>query len=134
MEWKEFIPGYEVSTKGTVRNVKTNNILVCSPTNGYNRIRLKERKYSALIHRLVLMTFKPIDNYKSLMVNHKDGNRQNNTIENLEWCTQKENIYHSRKITGNGSVISKQRILKIYEANKDISTDDFVKLIVANCN
>lgn len=47
------------------------------------------------VHRMVLMAFSPVENYKELSVNHKDGVKGNNNIENLEWATHKENINHA---------------------------------------
>lgn len=61
--------------------------------NGYLRVFLyrngKRRKYP--IHRLVLETFNPIDNMDKLTVNHKDENKENNVLNNLEWMTLKDN-------------------------------------------
>lgn len=48
------------------------------------------------IHRLVMLTFCPIENSDDLDVNHKDGNKQNCSLSNLEWCTHKENQMHAR--------------------------------------
>lgn len=48
------------------------------------------------VHRLVAEAFIPCGDY-SLFVNHIDFNTQNNCPENLEWCTNKENVYHSIK-------------------------------------
>lgn len=53
----------------------------------------------ALVHRLVLSTFNPIENMENYDVNHKNGNKLDNRLENLEWCTRSENIKHSY---GNG--------------------------------
>ena len=68
---------------------------------GYYRVRLtlangKRRKFP--VHRLVLGMFSPINNMTELQVNHIDGNKHNNTLENLEWCTSKENIHHAMRI------------------------------------
>lgn len=52
----------------------------------------KRIKY--LLHRLVAKTFLK-ENDKKTEVNHKDGNKKNNNVENLEWCTRIENIRHS---------------------------------------
>ena len=43
------------------------------------------------VHRLVLMTFKPIDNYKEMTVDHLNHNTRDNTLKNLEWVEAKEN-------------------------------------------
>jgi hypothetical protein len=50
------------------------------------------------VHRLVLLAFKPIDNSQEFECNHIDGNKFNNYIDNLEWCTGKENTQHAIKI------------------------------------
>jgi hypothetical protein len=65
---------------------------------GYLRVALYigGRQHQILVHRLVCMTFMPMGKY-DLQVNHKDGNKKNNFIENLEWCTLQENIAHSVK-------------------------------------
>jgi len=63
---------------------------------GYKRIQLRKNgKYHYLtIHRLVAMTYIP--NPKDLpCINHKDGNKQNNAVKNLEWCTYADNIHHA---------------------------------------
>ena len=66
---------------------------------GYETVSLykngKGKKF--LVHRLVAKAF--IDNpEKAPEINHKDGNRLNNRIENLEWVSSKENKSHARKI------------------------------------
>jgi len=60
------------------------------------------------IHRLVALTF--IENPKGLTdVNHKDFNRSNNHVDNLEWCTQKENMQHAHQ---NGRIKSYEEFIK----------------------
>lgn len=64
--------------------------------NGYSyvELRINKKKKKGLIHRLVAMAF--LDNPDNKpCVNHKDGNKQNNSIENLEWCTYSENMKHA---------------------------------------
>lgn len=50
-------------------------------------------------HRVVAMAFMPIENPGEMEVNHKDGDKSNNHISNLEWCTRQENANHA-KING----------------------------------
>lgn len=52
-------------------------------------INKKSKKF--LVHRLVLSTWSPVLNWENLQVNHKDENRNNNSLDNLEWCTPKYN-------------------------------------------
>lgn len=47
------------------------------------------------IHRLLMLTFRPIENSDKLQVNHIDGIKTNNSLSNLEWCTSRENIRHA---------------------------------------
>ena len=50
------------------------------------------------VHRLVLMAFKPVENMDNLEVNHIDGDKKNNRLDNLEWCTSSENQQHAFSI------------------------------------
>jgi len=52
------------------------------------------------VHRLVAESFIPCKNYNNLQVNHIDGNKSNNHVSNLEWCTGVENMRHRREILG----------------------------------
>ena len=85
---------YEISNLGRVRNKK--QILKPDNINHYLYVRLNGRKVS--IHRLVMKTFLPREDADKMQVNHIDGNKHNNQLDNLEWCTQSENIRHMLKL------------------------------------
>ena len=63
---------------------------------GYLRVQIWENNKCHFVswHRIIAQTFIPNPDNKPF-INHKDGNKQNNSVENLEWCTQKENIKHA---------------------------------------
>lgn len=66
--------------------------------NGYMSVELWDggKRKRVYVHRLVAETFIPNPEEKR-EVNHKDGNKQNNCVENLEWCTSGENKKHAYK-------------------------------------
>lgn len=93
--WKSINENYEISSYGNVKNSKTKNILKGSiDSKGYVFVKLNKKYYK--VHRLVAESFIP--NPLNLpQVNHKDENKKNNAVENLEWCTLPYNInYGSR--------------------------------------
>lgn len=53
------------------------------------------KKKTYRLHRLVMMAFQPVDNMEDMEVNHKDGNKLNNSLDNLEWCTASYNQKHA---------------------------------------
>lgn len=90
---------YAVSNFGQVKNVRTNKYLKLKQNSkGYIEVQLliKGRKQKFRVHKLVAMCFIPnIDNKP--YVNHIDGDKANNYVNNLEWCTAKENDAHARE-------------------------------------
>lgn len=102
-EWKQIVIDdevydYEVSTEGRVRNMKTGKILKPKKNNyDYLQVTLyyKGQQRIKQVHRLVMETFKPTDD-KTLEVNHKNYNRGNNRLENLEYLKHKNNIIYSK--------------------------------------
>ncbi|WNL63116.1 HNH homing endonuclease [Citrobacter phage Ci1] len=89
---------FQISNFGRVFSKRSNKILKYSRSGLYLAISTKlngRGKSTCLkIHRLVAEAFIPNPNNFSV-VNHKDGNKHNNHVDNLEWCTQKENMIHA---------------------------------------
>ena len=91
----------EVSNKGRVRSLLrgTPRILKTqTDKKGYHRVRvtIEREKLSYKVHREIAKAFIP--NPSNLpQVNHKDGNKDNNAVDNLEWVTNKENAHHAIK-------------------------------------
>lgn len=107
MIWRD-VSGYEglyqVSDSGVVRNKRTSAVLKVSINHGgYERVKLykhidgKRVAKTFLVHRLIALSFVPNEENKP-QVNHIDGNKKNNCANNLEWCTQSENLAHSVRI------------------------------------
>ncbi len=94
--WKpieDFKDKYEISNLGRIKNIQTNHILrMTNRYGGYFSIILydKTHKRSTRIHREVAKAFIPNPNNYPC-VNHKDLNKQNNCVTNLEWCTYSYN-------------------------------------------
>jgi len=88
---------YQISSWGNVRNAETGKILKpYTNSKGYLKIGLSDGKkcVKKRINRLVAMAF--IENPDNLpQVNHKDGNKQNNSFSNLEWVTNDQNNEHA---------------------------------------
>lgn len=53
------------------------------------------KKKTYRLHRLVMMAFEPIENMENMEVNHKDGNKLHNSLDNLEWCNASCNQKHA---------------------------------------
>lgn len=92
---------YYVTDEGEIWSSKSKKFLSKQlDKNGYEKVQMistdgKRHRYS--VHRLVLENHDPVPNMINLQVNHKDGNKRNNKLTNLEWCTPKENVHHAIK-------------------------------------
>lgn len=87
---------YYIDIEGKCYNTKTKKYLQGSIKRGYRvyEIRYNNKKYEYLAHRLVALYFLPRNEGKDV-VNHKDGNKLNNCLNNLEWVTMQENNIHA---------------------------------------
>lgn len=108
---------YEINKNGIIRNFKTKRILThCISSKGYIRINLmlKGKESSGFLHKLLAETFiENPNNYEC--VDHIDGNKKNNTLENLRWCSiQLNNSYYSKNNPLHISKLTREVVLDIY--------------------
>lgn len=92
---------YEVSNKGRIK--KDGKICRVGQNKGYMQVSIAFifGTRTIAVHRLVIAYFSEVPiNYNKLQINHKDGNKSNNCIDNLEWCTPKENQQHRINVLG----------------------------------
>lgn len=109
---------YEISNHGNVKSLKSGVIMKSRLTaNGYLILNLSKNgnHYRFLVHRLVAIAFIPNPNNLPC-VNHKDENKLNNHVDNLEWCDYKYNINYGTAIERRSE---KRRGKKLSEETKE---------------
>jgi len=146
-------PIYCISNMGRVINTVTGvQEKIYQRNNGYWYVSIGafnppsfRKKYN--IHRLVLITFNYIPGCENLQVNHNDGNKFNNKLDNLEWVTPRENIRHavnnklvllgenkpSAKLT-NQDVHEICKLIESKVSDASIARDYFPQISEANVN
>lgn len=126
MNWKTIkgFSNYEISDEGEVRNKTTQYILKGRLSkSGYYQVSIKEDETEKFknqyIHRLVALHF--IDNPEGKReVNHIDGDKTNNKLENLEWVTSSENQKHRHSIGNNKT---SNRKVGMFDSDGDLVQD-----------
>ena len=86
---------------GNGKNFKSGRFLKQTSSHGYRRVFLKSEDgyQSYMVHRLVALAYVPNPDGKPF-VNHKNGIKHDNSVENLEWVTQSENVQHNYDVLG----------------------------------
>ena len=105
-KFKYLNSSYYITDQGHIENADHHRLKPFDNGEGYLTISLSSNGHrkNFYIHRLVAMKF--IDNPNLLPeVNHKDGNKKNNSVSNLEWVSRKESVHHAIKtgLTPTGS-------------------------------
>jgi hypothetical protein len=115
---------YYISRNGIIKNIEKDYILSQKLQNGYYVVHLRckdgnIKDYS--VSRLLGLTYLEIpDNFKTelYVINHKNGDKKDNKVDNLEWTTQKENVKHS--------LVNKLTTLHIVKVNQYDSENNFI--------
>lgn len=123
--WKEIDDRYSISNLGRVKSNYANKERILKPTpdvRGYLKVDLRhgETRKSMMVHRLVALAFikNPYpENFKE--VNHKDEDKTNNCVDNLEWCDTFYNCNYGTRNQRKGENCQKQ----IYSLDKNGAID-----------
>jgi hypothetical protein len=137
--WKplERLPGYEVSSHGRVRSLKSGKpklMSVVENNKGYFLCCLihNKKRYTSYAHRLVAEVFIPTKFTLDFMeVNHIDKNPKNNHVDNLEWVTPMENQLH-RSDTERYKLL--QRLKKVYDQISNKELEEIVERLEMEVN
>lgn len=119
--WKD-IPNYEglyqISNLGNIMSIRRKRLIKSDKRkDGYIQVHLTKNKKmkNFLLHRLVAITFiENSNNYE--FINHIDGNKENNSLNNLEWCDRSYNILHAY----DNELIKKRKKVEQYDKNNNL--------------
>lgn len=143
-EWQniEKCPNYMISNLGKIKSLnyhRTGKEQILKQNingRGYNYVNISiNNKYkNILIHREVAKAFLVNNDINKTDINHKDGNKQNNRVDNLEWCTRSENILHAYKNNLKkkpvGYTYRKRCELAIEYIKANRNVDDYGKFVI----
>lgn len=136
--WKPIgYDGYEVSNFGRIKSYKYDKVngKIMHPskdTKGYLQLdlqldgRKRQNRVHLAVHRLVAQAFIPNpDNLPQ--VNHKDEDKTNNHVDNLEWCTNEYNCHYGTK----SERVAQKRRKSVYSVDEDGNIENFAGVRVA---
>lgn len=149
--WKDILDYeglYQVSNLGRVKSLRfKKEKILKQQKNNYKYLQVnfcKNNNHKThRTHQLVMLSFKLDKKFDYSEINHIDGNKENNTIDNLEWCTHKENMQHaiennlSNKGEKNGmSKLNEQqiRIIRLSYKNKYFNQTELSKIFNVKSN
>lgn len=115
----EFL-GYSITQDGRVFNKHGREMKQFDNGKGYLLVNLRHngKSFSKAVHRIVAEVYLPTIEGKR-EVNHLDGDKQNNSVDNLEWCNRSENLLHCYKIGGRSAK-------GVLNSNSSLSIEDVI--------
>lgn len=115
-EYKNCKSTHRIGIKSKVNGRVVKGLICC----GYHYVGLAKEgvRKNYRVHRLVAMTFIPNPNNLPI-INHKDENRLNNSVDNLEWCTQKYNANYGNARKKLSESLTKNRGVKVVQKNRE---------------
>jgi hypothetical protein len=105
--------GIYVSNKGRFRSRDKRDLPIQVKENGYCTVYCSGRVHRQMLaHRVVMLTWRPTANAENLTVDHLDHNKRNNSLDNLEWVSEEENLRRAKadlvvSVEGNPDMVSK---------------------------
>lgn len=132
--WKDIEGGYKVSSFGNIINGFSKPIKPFINKGGYLEVSIyyNKKRYPTKMHRIIAFAFIPNPNNLK-EINHIDGDKTNNNINNLEWCTRGENIKHAynlglrkpNKLYGDNSTFHKLSKIQVIEIREKYATKKY---------
>lgn len=129
---------YDIYEDGRIYSHNSNKFMKLTKTvDGYYSISLSKtgKKKQHKHHRLMMITFKPIKDPDRFVVNHINGNKLDNSLSNLEWCTVEENNNHAieNKLNRGKNKLSDEQVVEIKKHIKSLqpNTIRYISLQIA---
>jgi hypothetical protein len=114
-----------VSNKGRFKDGNKKDVPIMINDSGYVSVKVFNGDKPIEAHRVVMITWKPIEGYKHLTVDHLDHNKRNNAVSNLEWVTYKENLKRASK-----DLETNNRKFYCVELNKEFTKEELYDFVM----